>query len=69
METKRWWQSRTYWVNFVSGLVALATVFGLDVDIPPEQQLKLVGGIMVAVNAANAWLRTHSTKKITPPDA
>ena len=70
METKRWWQSRTMWVNFISSVVGFATVFGLDLGITPEQQLELVGGIMVVVNAVNAWLRTHSTKKITlKPDA
>lgn len=64
METKRPWQSRTYWVNAVSAAVGLAVMFGVDIDITPEDQLKLVAGFMVVVNAVNGWLRNHSTKKI-----
>lgn len=70
METQRWWQSRTIWVNLISGIIGAATVFGIDLDMTPEAQLELVAGIMIAVNTVNGYLRTVSTKAITtkPPE-
>lgn len=71
MQTERPWQSRTMWVNLISGIVALVTVFGVDLNMTPEAQLELVAGIMVVVNAINGYLRSASTKTIAwkkPPD-
>ncbi len=65
METERPWQSRTMWVNFVTGLAAIAVLFGADFELDAETQTRLVAGIMVVVNFVNIVLRKISTKKIT----
>ena len=45
---KPWYASKTIWANGVAAVAAVAAAFGLD--IYPEQQAALVGGIMAAVN-------------------
>lgn len=65
METERPWQSRTMWKSLIATVIGIATVFGIDFGITPEQQVELLGAVMIVVGALSAWLRTHSTKKIT----
>ncbi len=50
MESKKWYESKTLWVNIVAGAVTLAGAFGLDLGLTPETQAELVAGVMVAVN-------------------
>lgn len=50
METKPFWASKTIWVNFIAGVVAVTGAFGIDLGLTPEAQTSLVGGIMAVVN-------------------
>jgi hypothetical protein len=50
MEAKSIFASRTLWANVIGGAVAIATSFGLDLDIDAEAQTAIVGGIMAVVN-------------------
>lgn len=70
MQTQRPWQSRTMWVNLISGIAALAVVFGLDFGLDAERQTEIVAGIMAVVNVINMYLRPLSTTPITlsPPE-
>lgn len=65
MTTERPWQSRTMWVNFVSGAAALSVVFGFDLGLDAETQARAVAAIMFFVNFINMILRKISTKQIT----
>ncbi len=67
MTTQRPWQSRTMWVNLVSGFAALASVVGVGdaLHLDEATQIKIVGGIMAVVNVVNMYLRPLSTTPIT----
>ena len=52
MESKPFWASKTLWANVVGGGVAVATAFGLDLQLDAEAQTAIVGGIMAVVNVA-----------------
>lgn len=71
MTTQRPWQSRTMWVNLLSGIAAVATLFGFDLGLDEETKTKILAGIMSAVNFINMYLRPLSTTPITmkPDDA
>lgn len=58
METKPFWASRTLWINLIAGLVIVAGAFGLDLDVTPETQTALVGGIMAIVNIILRFITT-----------
>ena len=50
MESKPWYASKTLWVNAIAVVLALVGAFGIDIDVTPETQAALVGGIMAVVN-------------------
>jgi len=50
MESKPFWASKTLWANLIAGVVVIAGAFGLDLDMSPEVQTALVGGIMAIIN-------------------
>lgn len=47
---KKWYVSKTLWVNIIAGVVAVAGAFGLNLPIDGEAQTAIVGGIMAVVN-------------------
>ena len=49
-ENKRWYASRTLWINAIAGLAAISGALGLDLGLSSETQIALVGGIMAVIN-------------------
>jgi len=47
---KKWYQSRTLWMNLILGSIAVGTAFGLDLALSPEEQTAIVGGVIAVVN-------------------
>lgn len=50
MESKKWYASKTLWVNTVAGVAAVSGAFGIDLGLDPETQTALVAGVMAVVN-------------------
>lgn len=68
MESKSLWLSKTFWTNAVALAVSIATAFGLDLGLDPEQQAELVA---VILSLANIGLRLVTRQPVTvlPPPA
>lgn len=49
---KPFWQSKTFWFNFVALVAALAATLGLDLGLTAEVQAQIVAGVMGVVNVA-----------------
>jgi hypothetical protein len=47
---KYWYESKTLWANIIALLATVATAFGLDLGLGPEQQATIVAGVMAIVN-------------------
>lgn len=45
METKKWWQSKTVWVNIISMTLELVQIFG-EVQILPTGTLTLITNVL-----------------------
>lgn len=59
---KKWWQSKTLWVNaIVASLVALEGVTGL---MQPHLPVNLYAAVAVALPVLNAFLRVVTTKGV-----
>ena len=50
MESKKWYVSKTIWVNGVALLAAVLAAFGLDLGLTADVQTEIVVGIMAVVN-------------------
>lgn len=50
METTKWYQSRTMWVNIIAAVATLAGVFKIDLGLTPEAQATVVTTILALVN-------------------
>lgn len=50
MESKSIFKSKTFWANTIALAASVATAMG--VDIGPDVQASLVGGVMAVVNIA-----------------
>lgn len=61
-DTKKWYESRTFWVNIIALIASITGAFGVDLGLTPEAQAALVGGIMSIVNLI---LRFVTTKPVT----
>ena len=61
-----WW-SKINWVQAVTMLATIATVFGFD--FPPELQAKIVATITGVSGVATVILRTWFTTSVTPASA
>ena len=57
---KRWWASKTMWVNVVAVLAAVTGAFSMDLGLDPETQIALVGGIMAVINMVLRYVTTDS---------
>lgn len=62
MDGKRWWASKTVWTNLIAGGTAVATAFGLDLDINPEEQAAVVGGVLAVANIVLRFLTKGPVK-------
>lgn len=58
---KPWWASKTLWANLIALGASIAAGFG--VDIGPEAQASLVGGVMAVVNIALRFLTIEPLTK------
>ncbi len=48
METKKWWSSKTLWVNGITLIVAIvAGVSGKTIDLSPEVMVSIIAGINI----------------------
>lgn len=52
MDTKKWYESKTLWVNLLAGIAAITGAFGIDIGLTPEVQTTIVTGVMALVNIA-----------------
>lgn len=59
------WKKKQVWINLITGLVALAFSFGLEIPLV-ESEIVLIAGAIVAV--LNVILTLATTKKIGLPD-
>lgn len=59
---KNFWESKSIWAQLVTLVVTMAGVFGLNLDISPESQAALVGGIHAAVGIV---MRFYTYKAIS----
>ena len=50
MEAKKWYLSKTLWVNLIAGIAAVTGAFGIDLGLDTEAQTALVGGVMAVAN-------------------
>ena len=60
METKPFWQSKTFWVNIIAILVTVTGALGFDLGLDAEAQVMWAGTIMGVVNIV---LRVFFTDK------
>lgn len=49
-ESKKWYASRTLWVNIVAFVATITGIFGLDLGLDSEAQATFVAAIMSIVN-------------------
>lgn len=59
---KKWYQSKTFWVNLVALVASITGAFGIDLGLTPEAQATAVGVIMSIVNLV---LRFTTVKPVT----
>lgn len=59
---KKWYLSKTLWVNIIGGLASASTAFGFDLGLTPENQVAVVGGVMAIINIV---LRIVTTGGVT----
>lgn len=66
METKKVWESKTFWVNLVAGAVAAIQIFNPEFQLSTAttETLVLIGG-SVLVPVINIGLRFITNKKVT----
>ncbi len=60
-QPKTVWASKTVWANVIAIVASLLVAFGLDLDLTPERQAALAGGIVAVVNIV---LRFKTTKGV-----
>lgn len=58
---KKWYASKTLWINAAMGLLGLATVFVESAPIAPET----AGMILTAFATVNGFLRTITTDRVS----
>lgn len=61
-ESKKIYESKTFWVNIIALVAAITGAFGVDLGLNPETQATLVAVIMSIVNLG---LRFSTDKPIS----
>jgi hypothetical protein len=59
---KKWYESKTFWVNILALVASITGAFGIDLGLTPEMQATFVGAIMSIVNLVLRF--TTSTKLV-----
>lgn len=59
---KKFYLSKTFWVNIIALVASVTGAFGLDLDLNPETQTAVVTAIMAIVNLV---LRFTTKDKVT----
>lgn len=62
--SKKWWESRTVWVNLAAIVAAITAYFGAPIYIDPELAMTLYPLILGIINLI---LRGSTDKSIEPP--
>ena len=52
MESKKFYESKTFWFNLLAGLVAVASLFGFGDYVPSENATEIIALILTIVNLA-----------------
>lgn len=58
------WQSKTFWVNVIALLGAVATYFGKDLKLTPEAIATISTLIVLVASSINVYLRKGTNRKI-----
>ncbi len=67
VEVQSAWFSKINWTQVVQALATVVVIAtGGKVDLTPDQQLQIVGGIVIIGNLATIIMKTYFTKTITP---
>ncbi len=67
VNTESPWFSKINWTQIVQGIAAIAVIAsGGKIDLTPEQQLQIVGAIVVVGNLATIIMKTYFTTTVTP---
>ncbi len=67
VEVQSPWFSKINWTQIVQGVAAIAVIAsGGKINLTPEQQLQIVGAIVVVGNLATIIMKTYFTSTITP---
>mgnify|MGYP001574545513 CR=1 FL=1 len=70
VEVQSPWFSKINWTQVVQGIAAIVVIAtGGKLDITPEQQLQIVGAIVVFGNLATIIMKTYFTSTVTPQSA
>lgn len=62
-DSKKWWQSRTMWVNIVGFIFSIMVALGVQMPEGMDES-SVVAAIMAVVNIVNMVLRVISNKMI-----
>ncbi len=62
---KKWYQSRTIWLNGLAFIASVSTVFGVDLGLTEAVRVEIVGGIMAVLTGINLGLRGVTSKGLT----
>ncbi len=67
VNTQSPWFSKINWAQVVQGVAAIAVIAtGGKINLTPEQQLQIVGAIVVVGNLATIIMKTYFTTTVTP---
>ncbi len=70
VEVQSPWFSKINWTQIVQGVAAIVVIAtGGKLDITPEQQLQIVGAIVVIGNLATIIMKTYFTNTVTAQSA
>lgn len=58
------WESKIIWTQVVAVVAMFGTLFGID--LPPELQAEIVGGIVLLQGGVTFVLKKYFTNTITP---
>lgn len=60
---KKWYQSKSIWVQIVGFLASMAAAFGFDLGLPPEQQMAIATALW---SIAGVVVRFKTSSEIAP---
>ncbi len=67
VNTQSPWFSKINWTQVVQGVAAVLVIAtGGKIELTPEQQLQIVGAIVIAGNLATIIMKTYFTTTVTP---